>query len=314
MRQCSPAEIICQASTDEKMTVAVTGGTGFVGAALVSRLVAEGHTVKVLTRATSRVSPSAGVEVYTPAKWANAIKGCTGVVNLAGEPISTRWSSNVKDEILTSRVACTERVTDAINGCSPEEKPDVFVSASALGYYGTSETATYDEASPAGKDYLAKVCIDWEREASKVQDTRLVILRLGIVLDNGGGALAKMMPIFKLGLGGPLGDGNQWFSWIHRDDIVSLIMAALQDPAMKGAYNATAPNPVRMKALCNSLGEAVSRPAWFPVPAQALQVVLGEGATVVLEGQKVLPNAALDSGFEFKYAKIEDALKAITLG
>jgi conserved hypothetical protein TIGR01777 len=191
-------------------------------------------------------------------------------------------------------------------------KPSVFVSASAIGFYGTSETAEFEENSLGGDDFLATVCKEWESAAQPVKNagTRLVILRLGIVLGMGG-ALAKMVPAFRLFAGGPIGTGKQWFSWIHRDDVVNLILYALQNPQVEGVLNATAPNPVRMNELCETLGEILKRPSWLPVPAFALELLLGDGAKVVLEGQQVLPKQTLVSGFQYEYPTLKLALEEI---
>ncbi|NJQ97993.1 MAG: TIGR01777 family protein, partial [Hydrococcus sp. CSU_1_8] len=191
-------------------------------------------------------------------------------------------------------------------------KPSVLINASAIGYYGTSETATFDENSASGSDFLAQVCQAWETEAKKVKEAgvRLVIIRIGIVLGNGG-ALAKMVPPFKIFAGGPLGNGRQWFSWIHREDLVNLIIEAIERSEIEGTYNATAPNPVRMSQLCQTLGEVINRPSWLPVPDFALELLLGESAKVVLEGQQVLPKATQAMGFKYQYPTLKPALTEI---
>ncbi|WP_424095875.1 thylakoid membrane protein ThyD [Moorena producens] len=296
------------------MKVAITGATGFVGSRLVERLQEEGHQPLILTRDSAKAKakfPNIETIAYTPTKsgdWQNAIAGCDGVVHLAGAPIAEeRWTPARKQEILNSRQLGTQKIVEAIALADP--KPTVLVNASAIGYYGTSETVTFDETSPAGDDFLAEVCQAWEGEAQKVKeaDVRLVILRIGIVLGNGG-ALAKMIPPFQMFAGGPIGTGRQWFSWIHRDDLVNLIIAALTRPDMEGIFNATAPNPVLMSELCNAIGEVLNRPSWLPVPSVALEALLGEGATVVLEGQQVLPKRSTSYGWEYQYPTVKQAL------
>lgn len=304
------------------MKVAISGATGFVGSRLVERLHNEGMGVVVLTRNTTharKVFPTeafGNVELvaYTPTEsgiWQEAIAGCDAVVNLTGEPIGEgRWTTERKQEIINSRQLTTQKIVEAIGKANP--RPQVLINTSAIGYYGTSETTTFDENSSAGNDFLAEVCQTWEREASKVTDAgvRLVVLRFGIVLGLGG-ALGKMITPFKLFAGGPLGTGKQWFSWIHLDDVVSLILQAIANPEMSGVYNATAPNPVRMNELCNTMGKVMNRPSWLPVPAVALEAMLGDGAMIVLEGQQVLPKRTLESGFKFKYPNLQPALADI---
>jgi len=304
------------------MKVAITGATGFVGSRLVERLHTEGHQVLVFTRNLAKAKqvfpesafPNLQVVAYTPTEsgdWQQAVSGCDGVVNLTGEPIAEkRWTAAQKQEILESRRLGTQKIVEAIAQANP--KPSVLVNASAIGYYGTSETATFDETANPGEDFLAQVCKLWEAEAQKVTEsgTRLVILRLGIVLGMGG-ALAKMVPVFKLFAGGPLGTGNQWFSWIHREDVVSLIMAALTRPDLEGVLNATAPNPVRMAEFCQTLGQVLKRPSWLPVPSFALEALLGDGAMVVLDGQQVLPKRTLSYGFNYQYSTLKSALEQI---
>lgn len=304
------------------MKVAIAGATGFVGSRLVERLQVEGITVLVLTRNTTYAQkvfpptafPNVEIVAYTPTasgSWQSAISGCDGVVNLAGESIAEgRWTPERKQEILNSRKLATQNIVDAIANAHP--KPSVLVNASAIGYYGTSETATFDETSSPGHDFLAQVCQAWEAEATKVTNVgvRLVILRLGIVLGNGG-ALGKMITPFKLFAGGPLGSGQQWFSWIDLDDIVNLIFLALTKPEMQGVYNATAPHPVRMAQLTQTMGQVMNRPSWLPVPAFALEALLGDGAMVVLEGQQVVPKRTLESGYKYKYPNLEPALVKI---
>ena len=189
----------------------------------------------------------------------------------------------------------------------------MLVNASAIGYYGTSETAKYDETSPAGTDFLAEVCTAWEAAARDVKNsgTRLVILRLGIVLGQNGGALGKMLTPFSAFVGGPIGSGKQWFSWIHRDDVVKLIISAIINPKIEGVYNATAPNPVTMQDFAATLGSVMSRPSWLPVPDFALEALLGEGAIVVLQGQQVVPTKTIAEGFKFQYPTLQPALAAI---
>ncbi len=305
------------------MKVAITGATGFVGSRLVERLHSEGHSVVVLTRSVDhgrRVFPAEAfprVEVvgYSPLEaggWQNGVlSGCDGVVNLAGAPISERWSDEHKQAIMDSRTIGTAKLVEALAKADP--KPSVWVNASAIGYYGTSETATFDETStPIQDDFLSQVCQAWERAAQPVKDygTRLVILRFGIVLGMGG-AVAKMLTPFRMFAGGPIGSGRQWFSWIHRDDLVNLIVQALQNPQMEGVYNATAPNPVRMDEFCKTLGKVLNRPSWLPVPDFVLETILGDGAQVVLEGQQVLPKRTEASGFSYQYTQVKEALNEI---
>ncbi len=300
------------------MKIAITGATGFVGTRLVNSLNKEGHQLLIFTRNTHRAQkiypasafPNVEIVAYNPiesGEWQQKISGCDGVVNLAGEPIAERWSPEHKKAILESRQLGTRKIVEAIT--KAQERPSVLINPSAIGYYGSSETKTFDENSSPGDDFLAEVCQAWETEAQgvKKENVRLVILRIGIVLGNGG-ALAKMIPPFKLFAGGPLGNGRQWFSWIHVDDLVQLIKESLKRAGIVGTFNATAPNPVRMNQLCETLGEVMNRPSWLPVPDFALEVLLGEAAKVVLEGQQVLPKATQSLGFEYQYPTIKSAL------
>lgn len=305
------------------MKIAVTGATGFIGAKLVEKL-AQNNQIVILTRNIDKaklefspaIFPNLEFVNYTPKQlgnWQNNIDGCDAVINLAGAPIAERWSESYKQEILDSRQLGTKNIVQAITQCS--QKPQVLINASAIGFYGTSETETYTENSPSGEDFLAQVCQAWETEAHKVEEAgvRLVILRFGIVLGNGG-ALAKMVPPFKIFAGGPIGDGKQWFSWIHRDDIVGMIIQALEDSNLNGTFNATAPYAVTMNELCQTLGDALKRPSWLPVPSFALELLLGDGAKVVLEGQKVLPEKTLEvMKYNFLYANLKSALEQIVM-
>ncbi|HAZ48959.1 MAG TPA: TIGR01777 family protein [Cyanobacteria bacterium UBA11369] len=304
------------------MKVAVTGATGFVGSRLVEKLQAQGNQVLILTRNAERARrvfkssafPLLEIVTYAPTEygaWEQSLSGCDRVVNLAGESIAEgRWTPERKQAIIDSRKLGTQRLVEAISQANP--KPSVLVSASAIGYYGTSETATFEETSPPGSDFLAQVCQAWEAEAQKVKDAgvRLAIIRVGIVLGMGG-AIAKMLPPFQLFAGGPIGSGRQWFSWIHREDLVNLIIQALNREDMEGVFNGTAPNPVRMAEFCQTLGEVLNRPSWLPVPDFALELLLGDGAKVVLEGQQVLPKRTLASGFQFQYPNLKQALQSI---
>lgn len=304
------------------MRVAITGATGFVGSRLVEKLQEGGHQILVLTRNLDharQVFPSASfpnveIQAYSPlesGEWQQKISGCDGVVNLAGAPIAeSRWTPERKQEILDSRKIGTEKIVEAIAQAQP--RPGVLVNSSAIGYYGTSETKTFEESSPPGGDFLAQVCQAWEAAADKVKQsgTRLVILRTGIVLGMGG-ALAKMLPPFQMFAGGPLGSGRQWFSWIHRDDLVNLILTALMQSDLEGTFNATAPNPVRMSEFCQTIGEILHRPSWLPVPDFALELLLGDAAQVILEGQQVLPKRTQSYGFEYQYPVVKSALKEV---
>jgi len=304
------------------MKITITGATGFVGSRLVEQAQAEGHQVIVLLRNAAKLRqvfpaerfPTVTGVAYTPKEsgsWQAAIAGCDGVVNLAGEPLfGARWTPERKQEILASRQLGTRKIVEAI--AQAESQPAVLVNASAVGYYGTSETDTLDETSPAGSDFLAQVCQAWEAEAQKVKDigTRLVILRFGIVLGMGG-AIAQMITLFKLFAGGPIGTGRQWFSWVHREDVVNLILYALIHPEVEGVLNATAPNPVRMAEFCQSLADVLDRPSWLPVPGFALELLLGDAAKVVLEGQKVLPKQTQACGFKYQYPVLKPALAQI---
>lgn len=301
------------------MKVAITGATGFVGSRLVERLQGEQQEViawvrnpdKARQKFPAATFPQVTIVPYTPLErgpWQDTIEGCDAVVNLAGEPIADRWTPQKQQAILESRALGTRRIVEAIQQAA--HPPQVLVNASAIGYYGASETATFVEDNPPGNDFLSKVCQDWEATAQSVTapGCRVVILRTGIVLAYGG-AIERMLLPFQLFAGGPIGSGSQWFSWIHRDDLVNIICTALQQPTWRGVYNATAPNPVKMTEFCATVGDVLSRPSWLPVPGFALELLLGEAAQVVLEGQRVLPQRLLAAGFEFQYPDLKPALQ-----
>ncbi len=304
------------------MKIAIAGGTGFVGTRLVERLHSQGDTILLLSRHAAKARrqfpsdlfPRVEVAAYTPTQagdWYQAISGCDGVVNLAGEPIvAGRWTAARKQAIRDSRRLTTQRLVEAIAAAAV--RPKVLVNGSAIGAYGTSETKEFDEYSYTGSDFLAQACKDWEAAADEATPlgVRVVKLRAGIVLGYGG-ALARLLPLFQLGLGGAIGTGKQWFSWIHRDDLARLIAFALHDSRIVGVLNGTAPHPVTNAEFTQALAQAVGRPAFLPVPAAALQIAFGEAAVVVVEGQKVLPQKALLNGFVFRYPRIEEALAQI---
>jgi len=304
------------------MKVVVTGATGFVGMKLVERLHSLGDRIVVLVRNVQKANrqfpkeffPNIDVVGYNPlivGDWTNAISGADAIINLAGEPLAgVRWTDQRKQEIRDSRILTTKVLVEAI--ANADVKPKVLISGSAIGYYGASLDKTFDEYSYAGDDFLANVCKDWEAEADRVTalGLRLVKLRTGIVLGLGG-AIAKMLPILQVGGGGKIGSGKQWFSWIHRDDLVDLIISALTNPQITGALNATAPQPVTNADFTVALAKAIKRPAFLPVPAAALILVLGEAATVLLDGHRVVPHKAEVNKFSFKYPDIDTALGQI---
>ncbi len=278
------------------MDVTVLGASGFVGRALAATLRARGDTVRTIS-------------LRDPAAAAVAAAGSDAVVNVAGATLAARWTAARRHEIVRSRVDLPRAFVAALAGHAA--RPRVYVSASAIGYYGTSRSATFDESSPPGDDFLAHVCMGWEREAQRAAEggMRVAILRTGLVLGRDGGALARLLPIFRAGLGGVVASGEQWYSWIHLDDLLALYLRAVD--GFTGTLNASAPEPVTNRAFTHALGAALHRPAPLPVPAFALRLILGAGATLLCDGQRVLPHAALAAGFTFRYPALASALEAI---
>jgi uncharacterized protein (TIGR01777 family) len=296
------------------MNILITGGSGFIGKALTKELSSSGHNVIITTRQQSD-SPDGLTWNTTDLIPSDVMSGIDAVVNLVGEPIvSGRWTKTRKERILRSRIDTTKALIQSID--RSEKKPKVLVSASAIGYYGPHGDEFITENSPPASDFLADVCVQWEKEALKAGKSglRVVLLRTGGVLGPDGGALPLMTIPFKAFLGGPVGSGKQWFSWIHLDDEVGIIKYALENDSLSGPVNLTAPNPVTNRDFSSSLGRALHRPSRLAVPGFMVKLTLGELGAILLTGQRVLPDKALKAGYKFKYADVNEALKAIFRG
>ena len=294
------------------MRLLLTGGTGFIGAPLRRRLAQRGHELLVLTRAPAahRAEPGVRFLPLDADAWRRELAGVGGVINLAGEPIAAgRWTARRKLAIRDSRMETTRRLVEAL--AAMPQRPAALLNASAIGYYGARSDEELTESDGAGNGFLAETCQAWEAEARRAEalGVRVVRLRIGLVLGRGGGALAKMVPPFRAFVGGPLGSGRQWVSWVHRDDVVGLVEWALTHAECSGALNVTAPEPVRMAALCRALGRALHRPSWAPVPAPVLRLLLGEMAELLVTGQRVVPRAALRTGYPFRFPSLAGALE-----
>ena len=288
------------------MRILVTGGTGFVGKALVNELQGQGHEIVFLAR---RDVPSPGMPL--PLEKLDAVQA---VINMAGESIAgARWTDAYKQKIRDSRIPLTRSLAEACVQMATrgDKPPAVFITISAVGYYGTHPTENFTERNSPGASWLSTVARDWETAAVRVQEagTRLVVLRLGVVLGPGG-FLDRISTPYRFFVGGPAGTGRQWLSWIHRDDVVAVIVKALADPAMQGAYNVTAPEPVTMDDMSAAIGSALGRPSWLRVPALPLRILLGEMADeLILNGQRILPERLLDLGYSFRYSDLHLAVK-----
>ncbi len=289
------------------MKVLIAGATGFVGARLVLRLLERNDQVLVLTR------DPAKVKAGTPLSWDAFIQAppaeVDAVVNLSGENLfARRWNSEFKELIRNSRVEATRRLVAAVG--TGEFRPKTLVNASAIGIYGPHGDETLAEDASAGSDFLSGVCRDWEAEARTGEEKgmRVVLLRISVVLGRDGGALRQMLPPFKMFAGGPVGSGAQWFSWIHIDDLVGLILLALDHPQVTGPLNATAPDPRTNREFSAALGRALGRPSWLPMPGFALRLLVGEVAEIILAGQRVLPKRAQELGFVFRFPTVDAAL------
>jgi len=276
------------------MNVLVLGASGFIGRHLTAALRSRGDSV-------------VEASLRDPAAAANASLGCDAVVNLGGEPIAQRWNESLKERIESSRVELPRRFLEEL--ARLPKQPATYVSPSGVDYYGTSETAAFDESSPPGDGFLARVCVGWEREAAHAADLgmRVCILRTGIALGTDGGALGKMLAPFRMGAGGIIGNGKQWLSWIHIDDLIAIYLLAIDRAS--GVMDATAPNPVTNAEFTRALGAALQRPAFAPVPTFALRMMLGEGADLLLKGQRVLPKRVTEEyGYPFAYPTLDKAL------
>jgi len=298
------------------MRILVTGATGFVGRRLVERFHASGHSLVALSR--NPAGAQRDVPLLEKAySWnpleevppAEAFGGVGAVVHLAGEPVTGVWTEEKKQAIRDSRVQGTANLVKAI--VRLETKPQSMVSASAVGYYGDRSDEELTEQSAPGTDFLADVCQQWEQEAGKVEwgGVRSARVRVGIVLGPGGGALGAMLTPFKLGVGGPLGSGQQWWSWIHRDDLVALILFLIEHPEFSGVVNGVAPKPERQKDFAKTLGRVLRRPAFLPAPAFALRIILGGFSTELLSSKRVLPKTTQELGFRFQHPELEQALR-----
>lgn len=293
------------------MRVVVTGGSGFIGGALVKALLERGDEVWVVTRKKGRLAEhSPKLHEVTWAELAERperLEGVDGIVNLAGESINQRWTAAAKARVLNSRLQAAEAVGSWIRALMT--KPRVVVNASGITYYGMSETDTYDERSPGRvTDFLSSVVEKWEEAAGRIPAERLVKLRVGLVIGREGGAFPLMALPYKLFAGGRVGSGKQWISWIHIEDMTRLILFCLDHDGISGPVNASSPDPVTNDAFGRALGRAMRRPHWFPVPAFLMRTLFGEMAILLLEGQKALPRAALDAGFTFRYPTVDSAM------
>jgi uncharacterized protein (TIGR01777 family) len=289
----------------------ITGGSGFIGSALSRSLVADGQRVTVLTRNIARARPRLPAAVALIERL-DAAADVDAVVNLAGENLAAgRWTPARKREFVDSRIGMTRRVVDWM--ASLKQRPRVLVSGSAIGWYGTRGDEQLAEDAKPGDDFSAHLCRDWESAARGAEElgVRVCLLRTGIVLDNDGGALKQMLLPFRLGLGGPMGDGRQWMSWVARADIVALVRRLVDNAGARGAYNGTAPAPVTNAEFARTLGAALHRPALLPTPAFALKILFGEMAGILLTGQRVVPRRATADGFAFKYPDLTSTLAAI---
>jgi uncharacterized protein len=278
------------------MRIAVLGASGFIGRRLCAALRARGDDVTE-------------VSLRDPAAAATQSRNAEAIVNLAGEPIAQRWTDDVKQRIRSSRVDLPLAFLQELSGAGA--RPHTYLSSSAIGYYGTSLDETFTESSSPGNDFLARVCVDWEAAAQTATSlgARVAIVHNGLVLAADGGALERILPPFRAGAGGRVGSGKQWYSWVHVDDTIGIYLHALGHP--EGVFNAAAPNPVRNSEFTKELASAVHRPAFLPAPMFAIKAMLGEGAYVVTEGQRVLPERTLADGYSFRYTMLRAALTEI---
>lgn len=310
------------------MRVFVTGASGFVGRRLIRELLRRGDSVVALTRrarnlaggsaeggASDRLTVVEG-DPCKPGPWQQAIAGCDAVVALAGEPVmGGRWTTDFKRRLYDSRIESVRRVVEAITALPMAEGqcPRVLVSASAVGYYGSRGAQELTETSGPGSDFLANLCVDWEAaaESAKPHGTRVVCLRIGVVLGEGGGALEKMLPAFRLFMGGPLGSGDQYWAWVHLEDVIGLILYSLSHAEAQGPINAVAPSPCTVREIAQQLGATLHRPSLFAVPELALKVMLGERSEVLLGSQRVVPQRARELGYRFRYGDLPSALRSV---
>jgi uncharacterized protein (TIGR01777 family) len=295
------------------LKVTISGASGFIGRRLLKLLAGHHHTLHVLSRhAGTNLPPGMALSVWDPVKGPPpeaALRDADAVIHLAGEPVAQRWSTEVKNRIRETRVTGTRHLVEALG--SLPQRPATLICASAIGYYGSRGDEILNEASAPGHGFLPEVCAAWEQEARAAEalGIRVVRIRVGLVLDRNGGALQRMLPPFRAGAGGRLGSGRQWMSWIHLDDLIEMFRFAL-DGGLAGAVNGTAPDPVTNRDFTQALAAALHRPALFPVPKIALRMVFGEMAEMLLESQRVVPQAAEAAHFPFRYTRLEPALAA----
>jgi uncharacterized protein len=291
--------------------VVLAGGSGFLGGALASALKTQRHSIAILTRHPKPGTQDqiAWVPDGTAGAWAQHLEGAEAIVNLAGEGIADRrWTAARKRALRDSRILPTRSLVVAMRRLSAP--PSVFVSQSGINYYGPRGSELTSESTPAGSDFLASLCVEWEQEAEQASSmTRVVVLRTSPVLNSSGGVLGKMLLPFRLGLGGPFGDGSQYMPWIHMKDWLDLLISLLATDRARGAFNATAPGPVTNREFARTLGKVLGRPALIPVPAFALRMMVGELAEILLTGQRAMPIRAEEMGFRFTFNQLEPALE-----
>jgi len=299
------------------MKIFVTGGTGFIGTYLCAHLIQFGNEVTILARSDEGLKARCPGISYLPGDctkkgpWQDSIRDHDIIINLAGASVFSRWTEAYKKLLIESRISTTKNLVEGISAGS--DKQIALFSASGTGYYGLHEDEELTEDSPSGNDFLARLAHDWETEAFKAKKygARVVTIRFGIVLGKNGGALGQMIPPFKMFIGGPIGSGLQWFSWIHIKDLAEAFVFLMKHPEISGPVNLCAPGPVRNKDLAKALGNALHRPSFMPAPGFMIKLVLGEFGSVLLEGQRVIPRRLLDSGFVFQYPEIDKALQSI---